>query len=94
MPATPLQRDIVRAALAIAVAAVAPPAQARSYTALEVTKSMVDAWWHLTYACHGNDDGGPDHAGGDASAGQLREYLQRYIEERGWCLGEAWTPCR
>jgi hypothetical protein len=94
MPVTPLYRELVLAALALSIAAVAPPAEARTYTPEEVTKSMVDAWWHLTYACHGNDDGRPDHAGGDPSACQLREHLARYIEERGWCFSEAWTPCR
>jgi len=55
---------------------------------------MVDAWWHLTYACQGTDDGAPDHGSGDALACQLREHLACYIEERGWCFSEAWMPCR
>jgi hypothetical protein len=94
MPVTSLHRELSGAGLAIAVVAFALAAHSRSLTTPEVTQSMVDAWWHLTYACQGNDDGAPDHAGGDASACQLREHLARYIEERGWCFSEAWTPCR
>ena len=94
MPVTSLHRELAGAALALAVVAFALGAHSRSLTAPEVTRSMVDAWWHLTYACQGNDDGASDHAGGDASACQLREHLARYIEERGWCFSEAWTPCR
>ena len=94
MPGTLFHRELVGAVLAIGVVAFALAAQSRSYSSLDVTKAMVDAWWHLTYACQGSDAAGPDHDGGDASACQLREHLARYIEERGWCLGEGWAPCR
>jgi hypothetical protein len=55
---------------------------------------LIDKATALSHVCHGNDEGGPDHEGGDPGACQLREHLQRYIEERGWCFVEAWAPCR
>ena len=89
-----LHPEVACATLATAILALAPSAQARSFTPQEVTQAMIDAWAHLTLACQGGDDGRADHDGGDPAACQLREHLQRYIEERGWCFGEGWIPCR
>jgi hypothetical protein len=89
-----IHSKIVRAAAFIALLALAPSARARNYTPDEVTKAMIDAWSHLTLACQGGDGERADHDGGDPAACQVREYLQRYIKERGWCFGEGWMPCK